>query len=59
MKKQGNDSSKNNNSTIMESNDREVDEISDKEFKRMITRIIKKIKEDVNKHMDKLKEKCK
>jgi Txe/YoeB family toxin of Txe-Axe toxin-antitoxin module len=51
--------SKVNNFTVTDFNDGEVDEISDKEFKRMITRIIKKIKEDVNKHMDKLKEKCK
>jgi hypothetical protein len=46
MKTQG------NNSTIMVSNDSRVDEISDKEFKRIIIRLISEVKEGTNKQMN-------
>jgi hypothetical protein len=35
----------------MDSNDSNVDRISDKAFKRMIIKIIIKIEEDMNKHL--------
>jgi hypothetical protein len=48
--------SKVNNFTVTDFNDGEVDEISDKEFKRMIIRMIDAIKDDTNKYLDEFKE---
>jgi hypothetical protein len=44
-----------NNSIINNCNDSEVDEISDKEFKRIL-RMINEITEDMNKYLNELKE---
>jgi hypothetical protein len=57
MEKQGNIiSQKVNNSTTMDSNDSEVDEIPDKELKRIITRMINEIEEDTCNHLNLFKE---
>jgi Txe/YoeB family toxin of Txe-Axe toxin-antitoxin module len=42
--------------TITDSSDSEMAEILHKEFKRMITRMINKIQEDMNKHLNEFKE---
>jgi hypothetical protein len=44
------------NATITDSNDNEVYEISDTEFKIMIIRIMIEIKEDTNKHINEFQE---
>jgi hypothetical protein len=41
---------------MMDSNDNEVDEIPDKDFKTMIRRMIDEIKEDTNKHLNEFKD---
>jgi hypothetical protein len=43
---------KRNNPTITFSNDSEVDEMSDKKFKRMIIRMINEFKENTNKYLN-------
>jgi hypothetical protein len=53
LKKQGNKSPpKFHYSTIKDSNDGEADEISNNKLKRIMIRIIKEIKEDMDKHLD-------
>jgi hypothetical protein len=42
--------------TIMDTNDSKVDDIPDKEFKRMIIRMINKTKEDINKCLNEFKQ---
>jgi hypothetical protein len=57
MKKQGNTTPlKLSNSTIMDFNNSEVNKISDKEFKRMIIKMINEIKEDMNKWLNEFQE---
>jgi hypothetical protein len=56
MRKQGNMTSPKVSSTIMDTNDSKVDDIPDKEFKRMIIRMINKTKEDINKCLNEFKQ---
>jgi hypothetical protein len=44
--------SKINNSTIMDSSGSEINEISEKEFKRKMIRMINNIKQDTNEHLN-------
>jgi hypothetical protein len=48
-----------NNFTIMNSNDSEVNEVSDKEFNRRLLRMINKIKENRNKRLNEFQESTK
>ena len=43
------------NPIVMASNDRDKDDILDKEFKRMIINMFKDSKKDINKHMKEFK----
>jgi hypothetical protein len=45
-----------NNSTIKDSNNSEVDEISNNELKRTMIRMTNKIKKDLHKHMNEFME---
>jgi hypothetical protein len=55
MKKEGDITPPKVNPTIIDTKENEVNEILDKEFKRMIIRMINKFKDDMEKHLSEFK----